>query len=79
MSTYCLILNFSILAVSPAFSLVVSSLSVFLIYVVQTKAQSLILSCVFSGVSVIAWNALDVLGAELYPTKLRYLVLKLKV
>ncbi|GAA6215253.1 synaptic vesicle glycoprotein 2C-like isoform X1 [Lates japonicus] len=54
-----------------SFSLVVSSLSVFLIYVVQTKAQSLILSCVFSGVSVIAWNALDVLGAELYPTKLR--------
>lgn len=52
-------------------SLLVSSLSVFLIYVVQTKAQSLILSCVFSGVSVIAWNALDVLGTELYPTHLR--------
>ncbi|CAB1421842.1 unnamed protein product [Pleuronectes platessa] len=52
-------------------SLVVSSLSVFLIYVVQTKVQSLILSCVFSGVSVIAWNALDVVGTELYPTQLR--------
>ncbi|XP_035859494.1 synaptic vesicle glycoprotein 2B [Sander lucioperca] len=52
-------------------SLLVSSLSVFLIYVVQTKAQSLILSCVFSGVSVIAWNALDVVGTELYPTQLR--------
>ncbi|XP_047451704.1 synaptic vesicle glycoprotein 2C [Mugil cephalus] len=52
-------------------SLMVSSLSVFLIYVVQTKAQSLILSCIFSGVSVIAWNALDVLGPELYPTQLR--------
>ncbi|XP_049429522.1 synaptic vesicle glycoprotein 2B [Epinephelus fuscoguttatus] len=54
-----------------SFSLVVSSLSVFLIYVVQTKVQSLILSCVFSGVSVIAWNALDVIGTELYPTQLR--------
>ncbi|XP_044050253.1 synaptic vesicle glycoprotein 2B isoform X3 [Siniperca chuatsi] len=54
-----------------SFSLLVSSLSVFLIYVVQTKAQSVALSCVFSGVSVIAWNALDVLGTELYPTHLR--------
>lgn len=52
-------------------SLLVSSLSVFLIYVVKTKYQSLILSCVFSGVSVIAWNALDVVGTELYPTHLR--------
>ncbi|XP_059190520.1 synaptic vesicle glycoprotein 2C [Centropristis striata] len=52
-------------------SLLVSSLSVFLIYVVQTKAQSLVLSCIFSGVSVIAWNALDVVGTELYPTQLR--------
>ncbi|XP_070687175.1 synaptic vesicle glycoprotein 2C [Pempheris klunzingeri] len=52
-------------------SLIVSSLSVFLIYVVQTKVQTLILSCVFSGVSVIAWNALDVVGTELYPTQLR--------
>uniref|UniRef100_A0A8C1IWC3 Synaptic vesicle glycoprotein 2 n=1 Tax=Cyprinus carpio TaxID=7962 RepID=A0A8C1IWC3_CYPCA len=52
-------------------SLVASSMSVFIIYVVKTKAQSLIMSCVFSGVSVISWNALDVLGTELYPTQLR--------
>ncbi|XP_019729478.1 synaptic vesicle glycoprotein 2B [Hippocampus comes] len=52
-------------------SLLVSSLSVFLIYVVQSKSQSLLLSCLFSGVSVIAWNALDVVGTELYPTQLR--------
>lgn len=52
-------------------SLLVSSLSVFLIYLVKTKAHSLLLSCVFSGVSVIAWNALDVIGTELYPTQLR--------
>lgn len=52
-------------------SLLLSSLSVFFIYKVQTKVQSLLLSCVFSGVSVIAWNALDVLGTELYPTQLR--------
>lgn len=53
-------------------SLLVSSLSVFLIYLVKTKVHTLLLSCVFSGVSVIAWNALDVLGTELYPTQLRY-------
>ncbi|XP_075945610.1 synaptic vesicle glycoprotein 2C [Anarhichas minor] len=52
-------------------SLLLSSLSIFLIYVVQTKIQSLVLSCIFSGVSVISWNALDVLGTELYPTLLR--------
>lgn len=52
-------------------SLLVSSLSVFLIYLVKTKVHTLLLSCVFSGVSVIAWNALDVLGTELYPTQLR--------
>uniref|UniRef100_A0A3B4AW36 Major facilitator superfamily (MFS) profile domain-containing protein n=1 Tax=Periophthalmus magnuspinnatus TaxID=409849 RepID=A0A3B4AW36_9GOBI len=51
-------------------SLMLSSLSVFLIFVVQTKAHSLLLSCVFSGVSVISWNALDVMGTELYPTHL---------
>lgn len=49
----------------------VSSVSVFVIYVVKTKTQSLIVACVFSGVSVISWNALDVLGTELYPTQLR--------
>lgn len=52
-------------------SLLVSSLSVFFIYVVKTKTQSLVLSCIFSGVSVIAWNALDVVGTELFPTQLR--------
>lgn len=60
---------------SAACSLVVSSLSIFLIYVVQTQFQSLVLSCVFSGVSVICWNSLDVLGTELYPTQLRYIFL----
>lgn len=52
-------------------SLLVSGVSVFIIYVVKTKTQSLIVSCVFSGVSVISWNALDVVGTELYPTQLR--------
>ncbi|XP_077373686.1 synaptic vesicle glycoprotein 2C isoform X2 [Festucalex cinctus] len=52
-------------------SLLLSSLSVFLIYVVRTKSQSLLLSCLFSGVSVVGWNALEVVATELYPTQLR--------
>ncbi|XP_056137607.1 synaptic vesicle glycoprotein 2C [Lampris incognitus] len=52
-------------------SLVVSGISVFFIYMVQSKAQSLLLFCVFGSISVIAWNALDVVGTELYPTHLR--------
>lgn len=52
-------------------SLLVSSVSVFAIYAVNTKTQSLLMSCVFSGVSVVAWNALDVVGTELYPTHIR--------
>ncbi|XP_068168903.1 synaptic vesicle glycoprotein 2C isoform X2 [Antennarius striatus] len=52
-------------------SLLLSSMSVFLIYTVKTKLQSLIMSCIFGGVSVITWNSLDVLGTELYPTYLR--------
>ncbi|TRY90231.1 hypothetical protein DNTS_027165 [Danionella cerebrum] len=52
-------------------SLLVSGVSVFIIYLVKTKSQSLVVSCVFSGVSVISWNALDVVGTELYPTHLR--------
>ncbi|RXM97361.1 Synaptic vesicle glycoprotein 2C [Acipenser ruthenus] len=53
------------------FSLLLSGVSVFFIWAVQTKTQTLIMSCVFSAVSVIAWNALDVIGTELYPTQLR--------
>ncbi|MBN3307838.1 SV2B protein, partial [Amia calva] len=52
-------------------SLLVSGISVFFIWMVKTKLQSLAMSCVFSAVSVISWNALDVISTELYPTQLR--------
>lgn len=52
-------------------SLLLSSLSVFFIWVVKTEMQCLLMSCLFSGVSVICWNALDVVSTELYPTQLR--------
>ncbi|XP_043933745.1 synaptic vesicle glycoprotein 2C-like [Protopterus annectens] len=52
-------------------SLLLSGVSVFFIWAVKTKTQSLIMSCFFSAVSVITWNALDVIGTELFPTHLR--------
>ncbi|KAJ8249296.1 hypothetical protein GJAV_G00233280 [Gymnothorax javanicus] len=52
-------------------SLLLSSISVFFIWAVKTEMQCLLMSCLFSGVSVICWNALDVVSTELYPTQLR--------
>ena len=52
-------------------SMVISGISVFFIYLLDNKTQSLIMSCVFSAISVIGWNSLDVLQAELFPTNLR--------
>ncbi|XP_059496105.1 synaptic vesicle glycoprotein 2C isoform X2 [Stegostoma tigrinum] len=52
-------------------SLFLSGICAFFIWEVKTKTQNLIVSCVFSAISVIAWNSLDVIGLELYPTHLR--------
>ncbi|EDV21361.1 uncharacterized protein TRIADDRAFT_36521, partial [Trichoplax adhaerens] len=48
-----------------------SGVAVFFIWLVNRKQDTVILSCVFSGLSIGGWNALDVLGPELYPTHLR--------
>ncbi len=52
-------------------SMVVSGCSVFFIALLHNSTQSLVMSCVFSAISVMGWNALDVLQMELYPTRLR--------
>ncbi|XP_055518608.1 synaptic vesicle glycoprotein 2C isoform X1 [Leucoraja erinacea] len=52
-------------------SLFLSGLSVFFIWEVKTKIQSLVMSCLFSAISVVSWNSLDVVSMELYPTNLR--------
>uniref|UniRef100_UPI00398F7C3A synaptic vesicle glycoprotein 2C n=1 Tax=Pristiophorus japonicus TaxID=55135 RepID=UPI00398F7C3A len=52
-------------------SLFFSGVSAFFIWEVKTKVHSLVVSCLFSAISVIAWNSLDVIGLELYPTQLR--------
>ncbi len=51
--------------------MVVSGLAAFLIYVVTSSTSNLILSAVFGAVSTMGFNALDCLGAELFPTAVR--------
>ncbi|KAJ8035605.1 Synaptic vesicle glycoprotein 2B [Holothuria leucospilota] len=54
-----------------ATSLLLSGISVFFIWFVSSRTQVLITSLCFGGASVIAWNTLNVLGVELFPTPLR--------
>ncbi|XP_068245764.1 synaptic vesicle glycoprotein 2B-like isoform X2 [Palaemon carinicauda] len=53
------------------FSMVLSGLAAFGIYFVKSSTDNLILGCVFGAVSTMGFNALDCLGAELFPTHLR--------
>lgn len=51
--------------------MVASGLAAFLIWAVRSTVGNLILSCVFGAVSTMGFNALDCLGAELFPTNVR--------
>ncbi len=57
-----------------ALSVFVCGLSAFLIRVVPaTENVTVVLSCVFNGVAIFGWNALDVIStSELFPVHLRY-------
>ena len=56
-----------------AFSMIISGIGVLLIWwLPAVESITVILSCVFSGFSIIGWNALDVLSVEYFPTHLRY-------
>ena len=54
-------------------SMVLSGSCVFLIYLVKSATSNLIISCCFGLVSTMGFNALDCLGIELFPTKVRYI------
>ncbi|XP_065653316.1 synaptic vesicle glycoprotein 2C-like [Hydra vulgaris] len=54
-----------------AISMVISGICVFFFWFVTTPTETLIMACLFSGVSVAGWNALDALALEQYPTNLR--------
>ena len=53
-------------------SMVSGGVSVFGIYLVTSSTANIILSCVFGAVTTMGFNALDCLGVELFPTRLRY-------
>ncbi|EGD77660.1 hypothetical protein PTSG_08752 [Salpingoeca rosetta] len=52
-------------------SMLASAASVFSILKIHSTAGTTAFSCVFSGVSVAGWNALNILSAELYTTRQR--------
>uniref|UniRef100_A0A0B6ZYS5 Major facilitator superfamily (MFS) profile domain-containing protein n=1 Tax=Arion vulgaris TaxID=1028688 RepID=A0A0B6ZYS5_9EUPU len=54
-----------------ATSMVLSGISVFFLWFVQTKWQNVLMSCIFGAVSVCGFNMLDVLQTELFPTDVR--------
>ena len=54
-----------------ASSMVLSGLSVFFLWFVETHWQSILMSCLFGAISVCGFNMLDVLQTELYPTEVR--------
>lgn len=55
-----------------ALSMTLSGISVFFVWLVTSKVEMVVMSCIFSGLSVAGWNALDVISMEQYPTHLRY-------
>ena len=48
-----------------------AGISVFFFWMVKTESQMLVMSCVFSGLSIAGWNSLDAVAVENYPTNLR--------
>eukprot|EP00057_Strongylocentrotus_purpuratus_P003071 XP_003725855.1 PREDICTED: synaptic vesicle glycoprotein 2C isoform X1 [Strongylocentrotus purpuratus] len=52
-------------------SLIISGISVFFIWFLETRMQVLVVSIIFGAISVVSWNSLSVLSVELYPTAYR--------
>merc|ERR1712242_224277 len=52
-------------------SMLLSGCSAVFIYLVNSAAMNLALSCIFGAVSTMGFNSLDCLGIELFPTSLR--------
>ena len=56
-----------------AFSLLTSTASVFLLYVVHSEVFVVVMLCLFTALSTPAWNDTSLIIAEVYPTHLRYI------
>lgn len=56
---------------SPAGSSVISCISCFFLSFGNSESAMIALLCLFGGISIASWNALDVLTVELYPSDKR--------
>lgn len=54
-----------------ALSMALAGISVFFFWLVETRTEMIVMSCVFSGLSISGWNSLDAVALENYPTHLR--------
>lgn len=59
-------------SVSPGGSMLVSSACTFLLLLSFSQGAVICWQCLFYGVSVAAWNGLEVISVELYPSSKRY-------
>ena len=54
------------------FVLGLSTISIFLLYVVNSKVVSVVILCLFNAISNPAWNACNVIITDIYATSVRY-------
>lgn len=59
------------ICLSPAGSSVISCISCFFLSFGNSESAMIALLCLFGGISIASWNALDVLTVELYPSDKR--------
>ncbi len=57
---------------TAAGSLFLSGVCVFFIWFTDTEVAVFAMICVFNFVVVGAWNCIDIVSTELYPTQLRF-------
>ncbi|XP_067941780.1 synaptic vesicle glycoprotein 2C-like [Watersipora subatra] len=52
-------------------SMILTALAVFFIWFIHSYTGSIAMSCVFSAITVVSWNAMSLLSTEIFPTELR--------
>lgn len=52
--------------------MVLSGISCFFLWFGTSESMMIFMLCLYNGLSISAWNSLDVVTAELYPTDRRY-------
>ena len=63
--------TFYYLSLHKAFSLLCSTVSVFLLFFVHSEVYSVLILCLYKVITVPEWNVIQLLVVEIYPTSLR--------